>query len=65
MKPLLTKADVCRILSISPSTLGRERRKGALRAIRVAGQVRYEEEEIERYVREGREKGAENPLQNG
>lgn len=47
---LLTKPEVCEILAISRPTLDRIVADGDLAVLRIRGQVRFEEEEILRYM---------------
>jgi excisionase family DNA binding protein len=49
-KKLLSKNEAADCLSVSVRTLDRMRSLGQLRAVKVAGAVRFTEEEIERFI---------------
>ena len=50
MNHLLTKADIARMLAVSPRTVDRLRRSNDLRAIRVRGRVRFRPEDLAAYI---------------
>jgi excisionase family DNA binding protein len=50
-KQLLNKAEAARFLGVSPRTLDRERAVGRIRHVRVRGQIRFRQEQLEDYVR--------------
>lgn len=52
----LRASEVCELLRISPGTLWRLRRSGKLPAVRVGGQVRYRERDLEAFLNENSEK---------
>ena len=58
MEKLLTKGEVCELLSVSRATLDRIVAAGELDALRIGGQVRFDRTELERYVRSCRKAGA-------
>lgn len=47
---LLTAAEVCDILRVSPSTVSRWRRNGVLTGFKVGGSLRFQRSEVERLV---------------
>jgi excisionase family DNA binding protein len=47
----LTPAEAAAKLAVSPSSVRRWARSGALRAVRVGGRVRIEPSELDRFVR--------------
>ena len=63
--PVYTVNQAAQILCLSPRTLRRLRNDGKLFALQVGSQVRYDEEELIRFVRDTREKPlVENPGSN-
>ena len=50
MTKLMTRAEVCEILVISDHTLRRIIAAGELRAVRVGGRLRFEQQEVEHYI---------------
>jgi excisionase family DNA binding protein len=50
MQKLLSKRQAAAILSVSVRTLDRLRSTKEIRAVKVRGAVRFEPEEIERYI---------------
>jgi excisionase family DNA binding protein len=52
---LWSKRATAAALSVSTRTLDRERAKGNIRAVRVGGAVRFEPDEVERFIRKSRE----------
>lgn len=55
MTKLLDKQSVASMLDISLATLDRERVRGHIRAVRVGQSVRFEPEEVQRYIVQHRE----------
>lgn len=51
---MMTKSDVCARLSISPSTLTRLVACGDIPQYKIGGQCRFEEADIEAYLRRSR-----------
>lgn len=50
MTKLLTKAEVCELFAISQSTLDRIVASGKLRGVKISGRLRFEQQELDRYV---------------
>lgn len=51
MEKLMTKADVCEVLQISPATLDRLVGRGEIAAFKLSGSVRFLPTEVTAYVR--------------
>lgn len=51
METLLTKDDVCKMLSITEATLKRLMERRAIQYYKVGGRVRFTTEDVEEYVR--------------
>ena len=51
MERLMTKADVCEVLQISPATLDRLVARGEIAAFKLSGSVRFLPTEVSAYVR--------------
>ena len=50
MPLLLTRADVAVLLAVSPAAIGWLHRTGQLRALKVAGKLRWSHALVERYL---------------
>ncbi len=57
---LLKKTEVAEILRVSSRTVDRLRSNGALRSTKIAGSVRFQLEEIERYIKKNTTKTLRN-----
>ena len=52
MIKLYTTDEVGEIMKVSPRTIRKEVKSGKLKGIMIRGQIRYREDEIERYLQE-------------
>jgi len=57
---LLKKTEVAEILRVSSRTIDRFRSVGMLRSTKIAGSVRFQLEEIERYIKKNTSKTLRN-----
>lgn len=57
---LLKKTEVAEILRVSSRTIDRLRSVGMLRSTKIAGSVRFQLEEIERYIKKNTSKTLRN-----
>lgn len=55
MSQLLTQKEVCKKLNISRNALFEWRKKGRISASKIGRTIRFEESEIERVIKEGKE----------